>query len=404
MKFDIIFSGLSRVRTALKSVRELNQETKSINNNMQGAGKGVKSIGNHVKNARIAMKNLETQNKSVAEASNKMGDRLKDATGTRPIFDMINGFKNMFATFGSGIKGVITGIKVMGLAFAKAALPVLAIAAIFKVLKLAWDANIGGIQTKAMKVFGKIRTSFAKAQVFIVKLMRKLAPVFELVFKPLIMNLKYAWALIKGFGTIIGAILKPILDVFKEIGAALEPIFKMGNSDGKVFQKVLDGIGVAAKVLGTTLGFIVKVGLLPLRLNIKAVSVLIKVLSGLFEKFKGSAAFEALVSVGERVKAVFEGIRQSFVSLKDSFMGVIDTILGVINGLIDKLPTPIKKLIGLDGVSADIESPAVDTQKPSNQSTVNNNQSINVSTSREIRSDSAGAFSKMLAQQMGSPY
>ena len=402
MKFDIIFAGLNRTKQALKNVQNINRETKEVNMRMRAAEQIYKNNGRSLKKLDDNTKDLIRRKNMLQDTTQQYGDRLKDATGTRPIFNLIDGFKKMSATMGGGIKGLLIGVKALAVGFFKIAIPILAIVGIFKLLKLAWDANIGGIQTKAMKVWGQIRTTFAQVQVAIVKGMRALEPVFAAVFKPLINMVKYIWALIKGLGTVLSAVLKPIFEVFKEIGKALEPLFSKGKKDGDTFGKVLKGIGKSAEILGKTLGFIVKVALIPLRIQIKIIGAVIRGLSMLFQKFKGSEAFERLAAIGDRVKSIFISLKNVFTSVKDVFSNVISSIWTKIKEFIDKLPGPIKSLMGFKGVTMDV-SPAKEANK-SNQNTVNNNQQINVNTSREIRGDSAAPFSKMLAQQMQTPY
>jgi len=78
MKFDIIFTGLGKVRNALKSVSKMKEQTTGIKTNMQAAGKAIEGVGSKTKGAMIATKEMQRQKEILGKTTQKTGDMGRD--------------------------------------------------------------------------------------------------------------------------------------------------------------------------------------------------------------------------------------------------------------------------------------------------------------------------------------
>jgi hypothetical protein len=213
-----------------------------------------------------------------------------------------------------------------------------AIQAALFIFKKMWNMNFLGMQTTFNKVFGKLRTEWAKFNIAIYRGLKKIEPAFKvlgkvmsIIFKPIAIQLKIIFWLFGVLGKVVWAFVKhlsPIGIMFKLIKASVEPVKKI------------------------------------------------------FEWFKGTKIFEGAVKTLEYMKNLFETIKQIIAKFADSLPDWAKGILGI-------------KEIKLKG------APAVEANKGgnTNNNTHNDNKTITIMTNKAIDKEGANGLAGIISAQ-----
>ena len=296
MAYEVKIKGLTKLNKVVSGYSKLNKQQKAVNKNL----KSQKQL-------------TDKLTSSTTGKIQDLGNKFKELSGndilSRPLNAMSKGFEasrkkggGLFSSAKKGLGGMGKAIsrmggltKVLGAVFKSAMrilLPLTLIMGAIALVKKLFQLNVGGIATSFFKIVGEVKSAIGKMMAWINRSLRKLGPIFKMVINPLVMKIRFVFAIIKGIFKSIGMILNPIIDVLAEIGNAFSGIF--GTGEAKSFEKVLKGISKYFEILGKVIGFIVKVGLLPLRIMFKIIGYVItkmveswkKSFQKLFEFFK----------------------------------------------------------------------------------------------------------------------
>ncbi len=431
MKFELIWSGLNQSKKALNTVSQITKNTKQFNEQMKKAHTSVTQVDKALRKTDKTTKLLADQHKILTKHTNKAGDSIKSMTGTQGIFDMIDSGKQLQSIFGKGFAGMAKAALSFGSSLYLSLAPVLpiiaAIGAITYTLKKMWEANIGGMQTKFFKAFGKMKVLIAKFEVGFIKTLKVLAPIFGKVFGVMYRVIEPIFYIVGKLTSALFSLSKPTLILISVFGGlalafkllssspfilvigGLLYLFSLLSKKMRIATAVIIGLG-AAFLFASANPFIAIIGgiVIGIMLVVKGVSMLIKKFGGL--KAIGSSVGKSLMTAFSPIKVFIDGLVAGFAAIKNGFMSVITSIVGGMTALVNKIPGPIKSLFGFGDkkeiAQAPKKSPAAESKNISNNNSnvINNNQNVNVTTSREIRSDTAVPFSQMIAQHLGGGY
>ena len=428
--YEIRVKGTKDVKDAGKAIADSTKKIDEFNKVLKETSKSSKALNKSTRQNKMPSKTKDL-NKGLAKTEKQM-KALRTLVATDLGFDVLTNegkkfgrtieaiggggnlekLQGMFKSFGDGfmnsskkgagffkamgggfksmskyIKVAMGGIKGLILLLGKVLFPILAIVAAFKLLQRMWQLNVGGMQTQWGKFMGDIKTTIGKFSAEFSKVLRKLSPLFEVLLKPFIMNMKLAWVLVKGIFGAIWEVIKPIFEVFEELGNVLKDIFGV-TGEAKIFEGILKTIGFVLKIIGKTLGFILKVGLYPI---IKAFRTIREVI----DYIKKSPLFEAWLVILKEVKNIFVG-------LKDTIMGTLQTIWDFIIGIINKIPNVLlpKSLQSLKTLGDKAPASEAGSNSISNIRNINNNQQMTFNTGRATTPDQSAMFAEMLVAQL----
>jgi len=411
----------------------------------------IETINSNIGDVDRKLKGVENPFETLLQAATPFGgalirhkEKLESVADAMGKVKQSGGFFNMFsdylgnitskvkavrggfsAAFGSGLKGMITSIGV-GI---KALIPVIgglmaalgpillvvgAIIAIVFVLQRVWKNNIGGIQTFWHKTIGKIKDAWQKFVVGFDKTLRKLEPLFvaigkimKITFIPLMVVLR----VIQGVFRAIWEIVKPIIDAFAEIGKEISKAFGDGKKSSFSFWKALEGIAVALGWVGKVIGWVVKIGLMPLIWSVKIIIFLIKTLVNAFkwlgekmaEAFKKSLAFKVLAAIFKGIGAAVKALIGFIKELMKPFKWILDGAKKIAKWLgfgNDETEEQIDKEKELKKIKEEPVSTSQVTNNNQRSSTVNNNNNVVVQSSGPITPESAPQIGNVISSSM----
>lgn len=372
--------GIGKTNKAIKSTDKVAQSTaKSVN----GVNKQFQAQQSIVSQLSGGVNLLGFSFNTVFDTLTALDGRMRGAG--RALTEFQGGFNavsenggSMLQALGGGFDNLVAGFKsgaftIRGVLLTSLAPIALVVAGIYT-LKKVWDNNIGGIQTKFSKVVGQMKTAFGKFEVSFIKVLKKLEPFFSLLFDTIFAYIKGFGKLFSGIFSGIGAILSPIIDVFAELGEVLGDAFGSSAKSGGGFVSIMSALGTVLKYVGKTIGFVLKIALIPMTKGIESLAKIIGWLKTGWNKligaFKQTSVFKGLMNLFERIRDVIKNV-----------INWVDKIPGV------DIPDEIKTAVNGNGAGG-------------NQNIKNNNQQINVNTSREISSGAAPGFASMLAAQL----
>lgn len=334
----------------------------------------------------------------------KLSSGFGDIGGSikKKVLEGLVSLAGMIPGVGGMLSGLIAPLAAMGttgtasfLGISMAAAPItaiiLAIIGFVLLLKRAWDLNIGGMQTTAFKIFGKIQNTFFQLRDAFDKVLKDLAPFFKVVFGVIGAIVVGVFKTIVGIVKVAMAIFSPIA---KAIGNAFKPLTglfdktKEGTGIFKTLGKVMVGIG---KVIGTVFSIPIRI----IGFIIKGVILLINVVKQVASAFSKlefvQKIFGGIVGAVKLVKAGIDALLAPFKFIFETIGKVISFFSG---GKKEMVKEPNKKTLQTP------VSPAVQTAsqiQKQTTSTINNNPNITVNTSREISQRGAEGFSNSLA-------
>jgi hypothetical protein len=367
---------------------------KDLVSNIEKSLSQTKQLTKAVEKTNDAAKKLEGTTKKISKNSSDASDSFKVLTrGT--IVERVTDFNKKMSSMNQhwknvgGIKGfgkilnttlksssvavlgfsksVIAAVMGIGAVFAPITAVILAVVAVFLVMKRMWTLNIGGMQTSWFKIMGKIQDTWSRFVIMFDKSLRKLSPLFKVVFKTMEMIILPIIAAIQGFfeGTFAG--LQPILNAIEELFTPLMEAFNIGEK-GEGFQSFLKGIQITFKGLG----YIIRVAFLPLELIIKALAIVFKWTKQIWDVFRN------FMSKNVFLKAIYDGLMMILNPLKMIYelFKKISEISGKIKGFFSKEKDE-------EGAETEKERGSMRRRMgalaPTNsQNVTNNNQSVSV--------------------------
>lgn len=277
--YEVKVKGLTKLNKVVSGYSKLNKEQKAVN-----------------KNLKTQKQLTDKLTSSTTGKINDMSKKFQEMTGSTVLERPLNAFsksfefsrkkgQGLFSSVKTGFGGMGKAIsrmgglsKVFGLVF-KSAMKVLwplgLIMTAIAVIKKLFQLNVGGMATGFFKVVGEIKSALGQMMGWINRSLRKLDPLFKMVFTPIIQRIRLVFAIIKGVFKGVAAIVTPIIDVLAEIGKAFSGVF--GDSKGQAagFEQVLKGITKTLEVIGKIIGWLLKVALKPLMITFKILGFLI---------------------------------------------------------------------------------------------------------------------------------
>ena len=322
MNFDIdmVFSNFDKFKSiefGLKKDLALADKTTDAFKDMNKELKDTKSKLSAISSQKNAFEDLVsgTPLAKITQMNNKFSKlnnvfaKLGSGSGKKQL---VNLFKN---TIGGGLKALSSGISALLPALASLAAPILLVVGAIVTLKRMWDLNIGGMQTTFFKVFGKIKDMWAGMVIKFDKTLKKLSPLFKVVFGTIgNILLPILTAVGLAFDGIF-AIVSPIVDAITEAVKPLTDMFDTTNNMSKRLEMTKKIWGGIFKVLGFITKIIVKGLLRPLTEVIKVVA---KVAEGflrlkkinediskkMFDTFKNTEFGQKLFERFEKIKEI----------------------------------------------------------------------------------------------------
>lgn len=349
--------GIDNVQKSLGKVNNIASETAT---NVQGITKQFEAQQNVVSNLTGGVNLLGFSFNTVFDTLTALDGKMEGMGNLINTFQ--SGFNNAAQSGGSLFGSLITGFDAVVAGFRsgaikmkvilmKSLLPLTLIVAGIYTLRKVWENNIGGIQTRFSKAWGAIKTAWAQFEVAFIKGLKIIEPLFT------------------GFFNYITAIVKPFINAFKQITAAFKGTGSTASDLKPIFTLLGDTLSLTGKIIGGVITIALKPIIFQMQMLGKLVGLITIGWNKLSSAFKQTAVFKSVVGIFERIRDVIGQI-----------IGWIDKIPGI------NIPTEIK-----DAVSGNNNTP---------NNVKNNNQQININTSREINSGSAQGFASLLAAQL----
>jgi hypothetical protein len=365
-------------KTKIQGLGDLNKVSKtlsSINKEQAKVNKGLK------KQQQLT----DTLTSSTTKKVEDIGNKFKKLSGSDVLSRPLNAFNKsfeysrksgdgFFKSFTKGFGGVGKSIsrmggltKVIGVLFKslmRTLVPLGLIMGAFVILKKLFTLNIGGMTTGFFKIVGEIKAAMGQLTAWINKSLKKLSPLFKLVFTPIIRSIRFVFAIIKGVFKIVGAILNPIFDILKELGDAFSGIFGDGGGQGKAFEQILKGVGKAFEIIGKVVGHIMKAVLLPLKIIFKILGFIIdKVITRTKKGFQ--TLFGWLKPIINFIQKIIDFFKKSADKQKERRQAIIDKAK-------EKYPVAARAAMGVLGGGK------------TENNTTNDNRNISVYTNKGI--------------------
>ena len=218
-KFTFMDNILGGISNKISAFAEKQEVFKKVGGRVGIFGNQLKGIGNSIGK-------LTGKTNGLGKAFNVFGQGMQGAAmqGKGFFGSIMSGFgavRAAMATGQIGLTSLIAGFGTLGAAILTALWPIALIAAAIFTLKKIWDTNMGGIQTKFNAIMGMVKTAWAKFNIFFIKTLRKLQPLFNFVFGTLFKTLKGVFAVIGAIFDALKSMFEPIIDAFAEVFAGL---------------------------------------------------------------------------------------------------------------------------------------------------------------------------------------
>jgi len=319
MSRNIAAWEIYREKTKLtsKQVEQVEKHISSVKKEMQGIENPFETL---LKNVTPFGSSLIRQKERLDELSDAMKKVKANGGFVNILSDYLVGFnrrlkevnKGMISVFGGGMRGLLTnmtsGFKIL-LPVIKSLIPTIlsvatpvavVVAAVFTLQRM-WKNNIGGMQTFFHRFVGTLKDTWAKFVVGFDTLLRKLSPIFKILFTTIFIPLIGAVKILGSLFNMIFKILTPIFEALSEIGKALlEPFEKFVGKDGKDAFNLIEKLGKVFEWLGKVIGTVLKVVLIPTVTVFKIIGfVLGKIVDGIKFLIEGTKKVAHFLGMGK---------------------------------------------------------------------------------------------------------
>lgn len=420
-------AGLSKQEQKLLRIKKLQQDYKYLVNETGGffsrlvskipvVGEGLSKLFTH------PVEKIFNMNEGMSKFNNAFANVNKGgkgfATMTNNLFKSFAGNMGTFTNNISQVGGILTkqmfpaiahGLKMLPALFVKlavaaapVALTILAIAAAIYTMKKIWDYNIGGIQTSVFQVGGMLRDILGQNLLKFQQMLKKLEPLFKIVFTPLFHVIKMTVAILGGLMKVIWAIIDPIVEVVSEL---LEPFAEL-QGEGYGMIDMVKLIGNYFTVYSKMITIALKIILFPIKLIAVGIKTVIDIMKILWQQFtKIPIINKTFDTMADGFKKTYDFVKQllkPFQWLLDAAKKVGD-YLGItkdVEELTDSLKEMSGAMPGADQMLPEGMAPAVKgatTVSTSSQRITNVSPNITINTSREITAEGAKDFSNTLS-------
>jgi len=251
-----------------------------------------------------------------------VGGQMKNAANTANLFSknlhkiVGGGMKGMFKNLGGVVKILGASLQSLGASILAIGAPIAIIVAAVFTLKRMWENNVGDMQKYFFKMVGALKDVWGKFSVTFNQALRKLSPLFKILFAAVFMPLTNA---IKTVGILLDGVfivIDPILDALKGLGDALLSPFEAFNRVGGKGIDVMKALKTVILVPFKLAGAAIRYSLLPLTTMFKLVGKLSNLFANAAQK---AGVFKVLQPIFDAFKDAISSIKEAFNELMEPF-------------------------------------------------------------------------------------